>query len=208
MTNGKYIHNYLFSKPQELSDIAPGSQTPFLMYDGQVLTDNFEIEDFLESRLQPPKWVDFFLFWNWWNKYRYPSLAAQNPESLLAGSDIFQKFSAFIKASPGSSNYDSKFKIRTPLSVQKKKSRTENDNYFKGPILTIIALQQRFANSLLKFDAFLKTSIGGQTDRLFIDSNKLSLADCNVLPKLHIAIVASKALRNFDILQVLLKIFK
>merc|ERR1712227_962501 len=96
------------NKPQELSDIAPGSQTPFLMYDGQVLTDNFEIEDFLESRLQPPK---------------YPSLAAQNPESLLAGSDIFQKFSAFIKASPRSSNYDSKFKITTLLSVQKNKNQ-------------------------------------------------------------------------------------
>ena len=55
MTNGKYTYKYILSKPQELSDIAPGSQTPFLMYDGQVLTDNFEIEDFLESRLQPPK---------------------------------------------------------------------------------------------------------------------------------------------------------
>ena len=47
--------DFPFSKPQELSDIAPGSQTPFLMYDGEVLTDNLEIEEFLESRLAPPK---------------------------------------------------------------------------------------------------------------------------------------------------------
>jgi len=47
---------YNFSKPKELSDIAPGTTTPFLMYDGEVITDNLEIEEFLESRLIPPKY--------------------------------------------------------------------------------------------------------------------------------------------------------
>jgi len=39
--------------------------------------------------------------------FRYPSLAAQNPESLVAGNDIFQKFSAWIKCSVDHPNYQS-----------------------------------------------------------------------------------------------------
>merc|ERR1712227_475074 len=127
------------SKPKELSDIAPGTQTPFVMYDGEVITDNLEIEEFLESRLHPPS---------------YPSLAAQNPESLLAGNDIFSKFSAWIKCSPDHPNFK--------------------------------ALQERFSNSLMKFNDFLQTKLGDQSERLFIDGNKMTLPDCGLLPKLHI----------------------
>jgi hypothetical protein len=62
------------------------------MYNGQVVTDNLEIEEYLESNLAPPK---------------YPSLSSINPESQIAGNDIFQKFSAWIKCSPDSQNYKS-----------------------------------------------------------------------------------------------------
>lgn len=141
------------SKPKELSDIAPGTSTPFLMYDGEVITDNLEIEEFLESHLLPPK---------------YPSLAAQNPESLVAGNDIFSKFSAWIKCSLDHPNYKT--------------------------------LQQRFHNSLLKLNEFLKTRLDENTARLYVDSNRMTLPDCGMLPKLHIAIVAARERRGYDII--------
>ena len=46
-----------FSKPKELTDIAPGTNPPFVLFDGEVLTDVPKIEEFLESALSPPKWV-------------------------------------------------------------------------------------------------------------------------------------------------------
>ena len=64
----------------------------------------------------------------------------------------------------------------------------------------ILALQQRFVQSLSKLDAFLKTKLDDETDsRLFIDSNRMTLADCNLLPKLHIALMAARMRRNFQL---------
>jgi intracellular chloride channel protein len=141
------------SKPKELADIAPGTNPPFLLFDGEVLTDVPKIEDFLESTLTTPK---------------YPILKEIHPESSLAGNDVFAKFSAWIKCSPEHPNFQT--------------------------------LQQRYVQSLSKLDSFLKTKLDDQTDsRLFIDSNRMTLADCNLLPKLHIAITASKMRRNFQL---------
>ena len=62
------------------------------------------------------------------------------------------------------------------------------------------ALEQRFIQSLAKFDAFLKTKLDDETSaRLFIDSNKMTLSDCNLLPKLHIALTAAKERRDFEL---------
>ena len=66
-----------------------------------------------------------------------------------------------------------------------------------------LALQQRFIQSLSKLDAFLKTKLDDETDaRHFLDSNKMTLADCNLLPKLHIALTAAKLRRNFQLPEV------
>jgi len=141
------------SKPKELADIAPGTNPPFILFDGEVLTDVPKIEEFLEATLQPPK---------------YPKLAPLHPESSLAGNDIFQKFSAWIKCAADHPNFPT--------------------------------LQQRFVQSLSKLDAFLKTKLDDETDaRHFLDSNKMTLADCNLLPKLHIALTAAKLRRNFQL---------
>jgi len=136
------------SKPKELADIAPGTSTPFILFDNEVVTDPPRIVEFLEAQLQPPK---------------YPGLMPVNPESHLAGFEIFAKFSAWIKAKFDSPNYDT--------------------------------LEKRFLTHLAKFDAFLKMN----TDRRFIDGNTMTAVDCNILPKLHIAIVVAKALRQLDI---------
>lgn len=50
------LFKYSFvSKPKELADIAPGTNPPFILFDGEVLTDVPKIEEFLEATLQPPK---------------------------------------------------------------------------------------------------------------------------------------------------------
>ena len=66
------------------------------------------------------------------------------------------------------------------------------------------ALQQRFIQSLSKLDAFLKTQLSSDSEdaRLFLDSNRMTLADCNLLPKLHIALTAARYRRNFQLPEV------
>ena len=82
------------------------------------------------------------------------------------------------------------------ISLFKKKSR----NF---PKIDFQALEQRFIQSLAKFDAFLKTKLDDETNsRLFIDSNKMTLADCNLLPKLHVALTAARERRDFEIPEV------
>ena len=71
------------------------------------------------------------------------------------------------------------------------------------PKIDFQALEQRFIQSLAKFDAFLKTKLDDETNsRLFIDSNKMTLADCNLLPKLHVALTAARERRDFEIPEV------
>ncbi|OBS78947.1 hypothetical protein A6R68_18666 [Neotoma lepida] len=69
-------------KPADLQNLAPGTNPPFMTFDGEVKTDVNKIEEFLEEKLVPP---------------RYPKLGTQHPESNSAGNDVFAKFSAFIK---------------------------------------------------------------------------------------------------------------
>lgn len=48
---------HLFRAPEVLKDLAPGSQPPFLIYNGEVRTDTNKIEEFLEETLAPPQSV-------------------------------------------------------------------------------------------------------------------------------------------------------
>ena len=62
---------------------------------------------------------------------------------------------------------------------------------------------KRYVLELAKLDAFLKTSLDpAQESRLFIDGDRMTLADCNILPKLQIALVAGKKLHDFDLPEV------
>ncbi|XP_067830059.1 chloride intracellular channel protein 1-like isoform X2 [Heptranchias perlo] len=147
-----------------LEDLAPGAQPPFLLYETEVKTDTNKIEEFLEENLCPPK---------------YPRLAARNPESNTAGSNVFSKFSAYIKNSNPSSND---------------------------------LLEKGLVKSLLKLDEYLNTPVPEEIDenstedvtvssRKFLDGNELTLADCNLLPKLHIVQVVCRKYRAFEIPQ-------
>ena len=146
--------------PKDLREIAPGTPPPFLLFNGEVLTDVIKIEDFLEQELAPPN---------------YPRLKCQYSESTVAGNDVFHKFSAWIKD-------------------------TTNSNRI---------IQDRFLSSLSKLNQFLNTPLGytneplhrkyGTSERNYLDGNEMTLADCNLLPKLHVLVTAGKLRKNWKL---------
>ncbi|KAJ0015434.1 hypothetical protein NQD34_009054 [Periophthalmus magnuspinnatus] len=104
----------------------------------------------------------------------YPKLCCRYNQSKTAGEDIFRTFSAYIKISNG-------------LHDQ---------------------LEKNFLRSLAKLDTYLLTPLEHELDqnpnlteskRLFLDGNELTLADCNLLPKLNIVKVVSKKYRDVDL---------
>ncbi|XP_008146295.1 chloride intracellular channel protein 4 isoform X1 [Eptesicus fuscus] len=108
---------------------------------------------------------------------KYLKLSPKHPESNTAGMDIFAKFSAYIK-----------------------NSRPEANE----------ALERGLLKTLQKLDEYLNSPLPDEIDensmedikcssRRFLDGNEMTLADCNLLPKLHIVKVVAKKYRNFDI---------
>ncbi|XP_019723657.1 chloride intracellular channel protein 5 [Hippocampus comes] len=149
-------------KPADLQDLAPGTNPPFMTFNGEVKIDVNKIEEFLEEKLAPP---------------RYPRLSPKHPEANTAGIDVFAKFSAYIK-----------------------NPRKETND----------ALEKALLKSLRHLDDFLRTPLAAEIDcdapgdvpestRSFLDGPELTLADCNLLPKLHILKVVAKKYRGFDI---------
>ncbi|XP_054620412.1 uncharacterized protein LOC129173451 [Dunckerocampus dactyliophorus] len=149
-------------KPADLQDLAPGTNPPFMTFNGEVKVDVNKIEEFLEEKLTPP---------------RYPRLAAKHRESNTAGIDVFAKFSAYIKNARKDTNE---------------------------------VLEKALLKSLRHLDHFLRTPLPDEIDadapgdvpeskRSFLDGPELTLADCNLLPKLHILKVVAKKYRRFDI---------
>nr|XP_033503946.1 chloride intracellular channel protein 5b isoform X1 [Epinephelus lanceolatus] len=108
---------------------------------------------------------------------KYPKLAAKQRESNTAGNDIFAKFSAYIK--------NTKPEANAVLEKGLTKALKKLDDYL---------------NSILpdEIDADSMEEEKGST-RCFLDGNELTLADCNLLPKLHIVKVVAKKYRNYDI---------
>ncbi|KAG7465067.1 hypothetical protein MATL_G00172290 [Megalops atlanticus] len=147
-------------KPAELKDLAPGTNPPFLLYNGDLKTDFIKIEEFLEQTLAPP---------------RYPRLSPMNKESFDVGADIFAKFSAYIKNSPTNS-----FHEKALLREFKRL-----DDYLNTP------LPEEIDHNSTE-DTLVST-------RKFLDGNTLTLADCNLLPKLHVIKIAAKKYCDFDI---------
>ncbi|KAM9795335.1 chloride intracellular channel protein 2 [Neosynchiropus ocellatus] len=147
-------------KPEELKDLAPGANPPFLLYNGILKTDFIKIEEFLEQTLAPPM---------------YPQLTPVNKESFDVGADIFAKFSAFIRNSPNNS-----FQEKGLLREFKRL-----DDYLNSPLPEEIDHNSRETVTV--------------STRKFLDGDRLTLADCNLLPKLHVIRVAAKKYCDFDI---------
>ncbi|KAJ0057099.1 hypothetical protein NL108_002024, partial [Boleophthalmus pectinirostris] len=157
--------------PYVLSNLAPGSQPPFLLYNGEVKTDTNKIEEFLEETLAPPN---------------YPKLCCRYNSSKTAGEDIFRTFSAYIKISK--SGHD-----RKHISLRLKLYGNETTHSFV--CILFLDLEKNFLRSLAKLDTYLTTPLDyelnqnpnlRESKRLFLDGDELTLADCNLLPKLNI----------------------
>lgn len=149
-------------KPADLQDLAPGTNPPFVTFNGEVKVDVNKIEEFLEEKLTPP---------------RYPKLATRHFEANTAGIDVFAKFSAYIK----------------------NPKKDAND-----------ALEKALLKSLHRLDEFLRCPLVEEIDadspgdvqestRNFLDGPELTLADCNLLPKLHILKVVARKYRGLEI---------
>uniref|UniRef100_A0A8C7UHZ5 Chloride intracellular channel protein n=1 Tax=Oncorhynchus mykiss TaxID=8022 RepID=A0A8C7UHZ5_ONCMY len=108
---------------------------------------------------------------------KFTKLGTRHPESNTAGMDIFAKFSAFIKNSKPDANE---------------------------------GLERGLLKTLQKLDEYLRSPLPDEIDhnsiedikistRKFLDGDEMTLADCNLLPKLHIVKVVTKKYRGFDI---------
>ncbi|AWP16752.1 Chloride intracellular channel protein [Scophthalmus maximus] len=117
---------------------------------------------------------------------KFIKLGARHPESNTAGMDIFAKFSAFIKNSKPDANE---------------------------------ALERGLLKTLQKLDEYLRSPLPDEIDhnstedvkvskRKFLDGDEMTLADCNLLPKLHIVKVVAKKHRGFDIPKEMTAIWK
>ncbi|CAH6792573.1 Clic6 [Phodopus roborovskii] len=148
-------------KPADLQNLAPGTNPPFMTFDGEVKTDVNKIEEFLEEKLVPP---------------RYPKLGTRHPESNSAGNDVFAKFSAFIKNT----------------------KKDANETYEKN-LLRALRKLDSYLNSPLpdEIDAYSTEDVT-VSRRKFLDGDELTLADCNLLPKLHIIKIVAKKYRGFE----------
>ncbi|XP_003505331.1 chloride intracellular channel protein 6 [Cricetulus griseus] len=148
-------------KPADLQNLAPGTNPPFMTFDGEVKTDVNKIEEFLEEKLVPP---------------RYPKLGTQHPESNSAGNDVFAKFSAFIK-----------------------NTRKDANEIYEKNLLRALKKLDSYLNSPLpdEIDAYSTEDVA-VSRRKFLDGDELTLADCNLLPKLHIIKIVAKKYRGFE----------
>ncbi|XP_046886857.1 chloride intracellular channel protein 5a [Hypomesus transpacificus] len=108
---------------------------------------------------------------------RYPKLAAKQRESNTAGNDIFAKFSAYVKNTKPQNN--------AVLERSLNKALSKLDEYLVSPLPE----EPRGGHA----------GAGGGSTRRYLDGDELTLADCNLLPKLHVVKVVAKRYRNYEI---------
>ncbi|XP_055982112.1 chloride intracellular channel protein 5 isoform X2 [Sorex fumeus] len=108
---------------------------------------------------------------------KYPRLAAKHRESNTAGIDIFSKFSAYIKNTKQQNN--------TALEKGLTKVLQKLNDYLNTPLPEEI-------------DANICGDEDKWSQRKFLDGDELTLADCNLLPKLHVVKIVAKKYRNYD----------
>ncbi|XP_045722926.1 chloride intracellular channel protein 5 isoform X2 [Mirounga angustirostris] len=108
---------------------------------------------------------------------KYPKLAAKHRESNAAGIDIFSKFSAYIKNTKPQNN--------AALERGLTRALKKLDDYLNNPLPEEI-------------DANTCGDEDKRSRRKFLDGDELTLADCNLLPKLHVVKIVARKYRNYD----------
>ncbi|XP_077368601.1 chloride intracellular channel protein 5-like isoform X2 [Festucalex cinctus] len=104
---------------------------------------------------------------------KYPKLAVKNRQSNTAGNDVFARFSAYIKNTSPAQN--------KALEQSLNKALVKLDEYLLSPLPDEVHL------------------VDGESARKYLDGDELTLADCNLLPKLHVVKVVAKKYRNYNI---------
>nr|XP_056712907.1 chloride intracellular channel protein 5 [Euleptes europaea] len=107
---------------------------------------------------------------------KYPKLVAKHRESNSAGIDIFSKFSAYIK--------NTKQQDNASLERGLTKALKKLDDYLRNPLPEEIDAGSTEEDKVSK--------------RKFLDGDELTLADCNLLPKLHVVKTVTKKYRNYE----------
>ncbi|KAI4547768.1 hypothetical protein MG293_000098 [Ovis ammon polii] len=201
------------TKPTDLQNLAPSANPPFMTFDGKVKTDVNKIEEFLEEKLAPP---------------RYPELGTQHPESNSARNDVFAKFSAFIKNTKKDANESvsvfsmdlhsasgvASYKmwgILTHCTVGSEKAMADHSSIlaWQIPWTEEPVYERNLLKALKKLDSYLNRPLPDKIDAYsteeaavsggkFLDGNELTLADCNLLPKLHIIKIVAKRYKDFE----------
>ncbi|XP_054992160.1 chloride intracellular channel protein 5 isoform X2 [Sorex araneus] len=108
---------------------------------------------------------------------KYPRLAAKHRESNTAGIDIFSKFSAYIK-----------------------NTKQQNNAALEKSLTKVLQKLNDYLNTPLpeEIDASICDDDSKPSRRKFLDGDELTLADCNLLPKLHVVKIVAKKYRNYD----------
>ncbi|KAL0965389.1 hypothetical protein UPYG_G00280660 [Umbra pygmaea] len=106
---------------------------------------------------------------------KYPKMCCRYMESTSAGNDIFHRFSAHIKNSNPALNEMLHMKLLRSMVVL--------NEYLLRPLPHELE----------------ENPDAKESTRHYLDGNTLSLADCNLLPKLNIIKVVCKEYRDFEI---------
>uniref|UniRef100_A0A670YKM3 Chloride intracellular channel 3 n=1 Tax=Pseudonaja textilis TaxID=8673 RepID=A0A670YKM3_PSETE len=109
------------------------------------------------------------------NPPEYPSLAPKYEESTLAGNDIFHRFSAYIK---------------NPIPAQ--------DETLLHALLKALRKLDQYLNNPLPYEQVRDPELV-ISRRRFLDGDQMTLADCNLLPKLNIVNVVCQHYRQAGI---------
>lgn len=126
------------------------------------------------------------------SRSRFPSLAPRYRESAAAGNDVFHKFSAFIK-NPVPAQDDGE-----DLEARRGWWARRPGRSSPGPSPS--ALYQQLLRALTKLDSYLRAPLEHElgrepqlreSRRRFLDGDQLTLADCGLLPKLHVVNVST-----------------
>lgn len=127
---------------------------------------------------------------------RYPKLCCRYKESNSVGEDIFRKFSAYIKnPNPGlnDSKYFWNFQVTSAIYIWLHDGKSHHGLTESLQLLSV--LEKKFLSTLVKLNMYLETPLPHElnqnpdltvSSRLFLDGDSLTLADCNLLPKLNI----------------------
>ncbi|XP_075435191.1 chloride intracellular channel protein 3 [Ascaphus truei] len=105
----------------------------------------------------------------------FPGMAPKYKESSSAGNDVFHRFSAYIKNQAPAQD--------EPLQKNLLRSLLLLDRYLLAPLQHELTSDPKLTISRRKF----------------LDGDKLTLPDCNLLPKLHIINTVCKHYRMFEI---------